>query len=87
MKNTTKYKGKLNVLGGNIRLYRNKNNLSLENLSTKLLLIGIDIPKNSLQRLENGDRVIKDFELGAICKVLNISASELFKTYINELDS
>ena len=60
MKNSTKYNNNLNVIGEKIKYYREMNNLSLSQLSDKLQLIGIDIPKNSLQRLEKGKRIIKE---------------------------
>ena len=85
MKNNIKYDGKLNVLGSTIRLYRERCKLSQADLSAKLLLIGIDIPKNSIQRLESGNRVIKDFELAGISKVLNVSTDVLLQDFIKGL--
>ena len=85
MKNNVKYGEKLNVIGPLIRKYREQSNLSQSELSNKLLLIGIDIPKNSIQRLECGDRIIKDYELAGISKVLSISIDELLKDFINKL--
>lgn len=86
MKNSTKYNGKLNVLGNKIKYHRESNNLTLVQLSDKLQLIGIDIPKNSLQRLEKGMRSIKDFELAGISKVLNVSVDEMLKDFIKGLE-
>lgn len=86
MKNNTKYNNKLNVIGNVIKYYREKNNLTLVDLSNKLLLLGIDIPKNSLQRLEKGNRIIKDFELAGISKVLNVSTEILLKDFKKELE-
>ena len=60
MNNITKYNNKLNILGNTIKEYRIKNNLSLSQLSNKLMLVGIDIPKSSLQRIEVGQRVLVD---------------------------
>lgn len=85
MKNNIRYGEKLNVIGPLIRKYREQSNLSQSELSNKLLLIGIDIPKNSIQRLECGDRIIKDYELAGISKVLSISIDELLKDFINKL--
>ena len=85
MKNNIRYGEKLNVIGPQIRKYREQSNLSQSELSNKLLLIGIDIPKNSIQRLECGDRIIKDYELAGISKVLSISIDELLKDFINKL--
>ena len=86
MKNNIKYNGKLNVIGSVIREYRENQNLSQADLSAKLTLLGIDIPKNSVQRLECGNRIIKDFELAGISKVLNVSTDVLLKNFIKSLN-
>ena len=85
MKNSVRYDNKLNVIGSVIRDYREKCHLSQADVSSKLLLLGIDIPKNSFQRLECGDRIIKDYELAGISKVLGVSPNLLLKDFIKEL--
>lgn len=85
MKNSVRYNDKLNVVGSVIREYREKCHLSQAELSAKLLLLGIDIPKNSVQRLECGDRAIRDFELAGISKVLGISSNLLLEKFMKEL--
>lgn len=85
MNNIKKYNGQLNVIGPKIKFYRKNINMSLATLSNKLMLLGIDIPKNSLQRLENGKRIIKEYELIAIAKVLNISINSLVDDFAKEL--
>lgn len=86
MKNSTKYNDNLNVIGNKIKYYREINNLSLSQLSDKLQLLGIDISKNSLQRLEKGNRIIKEYELAGLSKVLKVSTDELLKEFIKELE-
>ena len=86
MKNSTRYNGKLNILGNIIKQYRESNDLTLMELSNKLLLIGIDIPKNSLQRLEQGKRIIKDYELAGFSKVFNVSTDTLLSNFVKELE-
>ena len=81
MNNNRKFKNKLNVIGKQIKNCRKENNLTIQELSDKLMLIGIDIPKNSLQRLENGNRIIKDYELAGISKILNVSVDLLLKDF------
>ncbi len=85
MKNSIKYNNKLNVVGPIIRKYRENCNLSQAELSAKLLLLGIDIPKNSFQRLECGDRIIKDYELAGISKILGISPNLLLEDFLKKL--
>lgn len=86
MNNSKKYNDKLNVIGLKIKYYREKNNWSLSQLSNKLILIGIDIPKSSLHRIETGGRVIKDYELAAFSKVFKISPTILLKDFLEELE-
>ena len=72
MNNMIKYNDKLNVLGNKIKFYREKNNLSLSQLSNKLMLIG--------------NRVIKYYELAAFTKVFKISPNILLKDFLKELE-
>ncbi len=86
MKNSSKYNGKLNVIGNIIRYHREKNNLSLSQLSNRLMLIGIDIPKASIQKIENGNRVIKDYELVGFAKIFKVTPNTLLKDFFDKID-
>lgn len=79
MKNTIKYNGKLNAIGSKIKDYRIKNKMTQKELAEKLQLYGIDLNKNSLQKIERGDRIIKEYELAVFSEVLNVSSDELLK--------
>ena len=85
MYQSSKYNDRLNVAGKKIKELRLKNNLSLSNLSIKLALMGIDISKPSLHKLENGNRVIKDYELYGLSEVLNVPVSELLSDFASEI--
>ena len=85
MYQSTNYNGRLNVSGAKIKALRNKSNLSLSMLSTKLALMGIDIPKPSLHKLETGSRVLKDYELCALSLIFNVPLEEFFEDFISEL--
>lgn len=81
----SKYNDRLNVTGKKIKELRIKNNLSLSQLSTKLALMGIDISKPSLHKLETGKRILKDYEICGLSEVFNISLEELLSDFITEL--
>lgn len=85
MYQSSKYNDRLNVTGKKIKELRLKNNLSLSNLSIKLALMGIDISKPSLHKLENGNRVIKDYELYGLSEVFNVPVSELLSDFVSEI--
>ena len=66
--------------------YRELNNLSQAQLSDKLQLLGIDIPKNSIQRIEKGRRTIREYELAGFSKVLKVSTDRLLEDFLNKLE-
>jgi hypothetical protein len=85
MKNCGKYKDNLNVIGPTLRKIRTEKNISLETLSSKLLLLGVNIPITCLHRIENNQRTIRDYEICAIAVVLDIDVSELLNDFVEEL--
>lgn len=86
MKNVSRYNGKLNTISEQVRKYREGKNLSLSQLSNKLQLLGIDISKSSLQNIEAGKRVVREYEFYALCKIFNVSMEEMLKNFINKID-
>lgn len=74
-----RYDDKINVIGENLRKYRIEQGLSYEKLSAKLELLGIIIHKQSLYDVEKNKRVVKDYELYAISKVLKLPIDKLFE--------
>ncbi|MBQ8526410.1 MAG: helix-turn-helix transcriptional regulator [Clostridia bacterium] len=46
-------------------------------LAEKLQLLGIDVDKNAIQRIECGKRFVTDIELFALAKVFNVSCDYL----------
>lgn len=74
-----KFNGNMNVIGRLLKEYRIKNNLSYEQLSAKLELMGISIHKQSLYDIENNKRTVKDYELFGIAYVLNIDVNDLLE--------
>ena len=51
---------------------------SQRQLADKLQLIGIDLDKNAIQRIESGKRFITDIEISAFCKIFDIQPNEIF---------
>ncbi len=69
--------GKNNICGKNIAKFRKEMGISQRELSDKLQLIGLDVDKNAVQRMESGQRFITDIELVYLAKALNKTVSEL----------
>lgn len=71
---------KRNVIGNLIKEYRIKHNLTKVALCKLLELHAVYIDHTELKRMEDNQMIIKDFELIAFCKVLNISYNDLKNT-------
>lgn len=69
--------GKNNICGKNVAKFRKEMGISQRELSDKLQLIGLDVDKNAIQRMESGQRFITDIELVYLAKALNKSVLEL----------
>jgi len=71
-----------NVCGKNIAQFRMKMGISQRELSDKMQIVGIDIDKNAIQRIESGKRFVTDIEVIAFAKVFNVTLEEiLIETY------
>ena len=66
-----------NLSGKNIRKLRKEMKLSQRALADKLQLIGLDVDKNAIQRIECGKRFVTDIELIAFSRIFNITVDEL----------
>lgn len=76
---TKNLNGKFNIVGDNIRKYRESRGLSQRELSNKLNLLGINLYNSDISRIESQTLFIRDYEQKAICKILNISFDQLYE--------
>ena len=81
-----KLNGKSNVIGKNIKKYRELRGFTQRELSNKIALLGIDIYHSDISQIENQKLLLKDFEIIAFCKVLNVSYEQLFENTDNLFD-
>jgi transcriptional regulator with XRE-family HTH domain len=72
-----KYNGRSNISGVKIREERTRSHLSQEQLAAKLQLEGINLNQKAISRIEAGERVVADYELRSIAKVLCVSVYTL----------
>lgn len=77
-----KYENKTNVTGSLIKKVRLRKKMSANNLCEKLQLHAVYIDRIQLYRIETGKMILKDFELIAFCKVLDIDYEELKRTIL-----
>ena len=62
-----------NLIGERLKVLRNKENLSQRDLARQLQLIGIDMDKNVITRIETNQRYVNDFEIQALKQIFDVS--------------
>lgn len=74
--------GSNNICGEKLCILRKQLNpkVSQRAFADKLQLIGIDLDKNAIQRIEARKRFVTDIELKAFAKILNTTTDELLDT-------
>lgn len=68
-----------NICGKNIAKFRMTLKISQRKLADMMQLVGIDIDKNAIQRIECGKRFVTDIEIVAFAKVFDVCLEELLK--------
>ena len=68
-----------NLIGGNLKQLRLKANMSQQDVSNKLELLGVYICRGSISRIEDYSRTVTDIELFAIAEVLGVDPKELYQ--------
>lgn len=73
------HNGTNNVIGERLAAMRREAGLSQKKFSVRLQLLGLDIDKNAIQRIECGKRFVTDIELVYICRALETDPNSLLK--------
>lgn len=75
--------GRNNICGENIYKLRKGHipKMSQRILAEKLQIMGIDVDKNAIQRIESGQRFVTDIELLALSKIFKVSCEQLIGDY------
>ncbi|MCI9259231.1 MAG: helix-turn-helix transcriptional regulator [Romboutsia sp.] len=69
---------KRNWIGSNLKKIRLLNGLSQEQLIAQLNLLGLDLDRTSLSRIENQNREVYDYELVYFSKALKVNIVDLY---------
>ena len=69
--------GRNNLCGKKVASLRTDMGISQRELADRLQIIGLDIDKNAVQRIEAGKRFVTDIELKALANVFNLSIDDL----------
>lgn len=80
MKKNTKYLETFNITGKNIKKYRKEKHITQDDLCARMQVMGYQISRSDISKLENGKRFISDFEVVGFAKALKIDILSLYET-------
>ena len=72
--------GRNNITGIKMKELLKALKISQRELSDRLQVVGLDIDKNAVQRMESGQRFITDIEVISLAKVFGITVEELLES-------
>ena len=68
-----------NICEKNIKKIRKEQKVTQDELCARMQVMGYQISRSDISKLENGKKFITDFELLGFSKALNVSILDLFK--------
>lgn len=77
--------GEKNLIADKLRQLRESHGFSQRKLAMEFQLMGLDIDRNVITRIETKQRYVTDIELCAIMKVFQISSEELLGGWENKI--
>lgn len=69
--------GENNICGKQVATYRKAMGKSQRQLADALQLLGLDVDKNAIQRIEAGKRFVTDIEIVFLSKALKVTVNQL----------
>lgn len=78
--------GKINIVGKNLKKYRELRGFSQRDMCKKMELLGLPMYCSDIHKMEHGTKTIRDFELKAFSIALGISLDQLFEDTNKEFE-
>lgn len=78
MQKNKKFNDSYNIIGNNILRIRKEKKVTQEDLCARMQVMGYQISRSDISKLENGKKFIADFEVYGFAKALKVSILDLF---------
>lgn len=75
---------KKNVISENMRLLRVKNQMTQQDLASKMQTLGVNMDQQMISRIESNDRIVTDYELACLCHIFKVQPQELWGDFAAE---
>ena len=71
------FNGQKNICGKQIREARFKQRLTQTDLAARIQVLGVNLERNGISKIESGIRFVADYELRAIAQALHVDVAWL----------
>lgn len=82
------YYGNKNVIHARLRHLREQRGLTQADVVAKLQTMNVNMDQQALSKIENNLRIVTDYELACLCRVLHVTEKDLladfYETYPDE---
>ena len=78
MQKNCKFNNLYNIIGKNIKKIRKDKKITQEDLCARMQVMGYQLSRSDISKLENGKKFIADFEVYGFAKALKVSIMDLF---------
>ena len=79
MQKINKFNANLNIIGPKIKYFRNQKKITQEDLCARMQVMGYQISRSDISKIENGKKFIADFEVLGFANALKISILDLYQ--------
>lgn len=78
------YNAHKNVIHARLRYFRDLRGLTQEQVVARLQTMNVNMDQQMLSKIENDRRIVTDYELACLCKVLNVSERDLLADFYEQ---
>ena len=68
-----------NVIFAQVAALRKKKGLSQKDLAVQMQLMNVNIDQQMISRIERNKRIVTDYELACLCKILGVTEREMLQ--------
>ena len=72
---------KKNIVSDNVRLLRVKNQMTQQDLASKMQTLGVNMDQQMISRIESNDRIVTDYEMACLCHIFKVQPQDLWGNF------
>lgn len=75
------FQGNKNIIHDRLRRWREARGLSQGELAARMQVLGVNLDQQMVSRIERNERIVTDYELICLCRVLGVTGDELLENF------